>query len=432
MKIDTINLKTHNLGQLNTGHKILKMSHKLLALIVVAWMSNGIFTYAMPFVPNFIRYGIFALWLGLAIFNRKRFLDKLIIETYPLLFFLFYLSLISLFVSYPSISIYKSSILYLLMIYSIFLYYFEDKYATFQKVLTGFLFVEFIFIGINTYLKLKEDPMIARYLATGFESAAQLTTIDNLKGLGGYSYFYALVPIILLSVYLLLNYSRKKLVFFTLAILLTTLLIDASYTTAILFTFVFILILLLNRIIKNHRFIVFFIIAGVIFILTQGVLSPLLINLATMSWMPEVVSIRLFELNSLFLNDVSSQSDLHGRLTRYLSSLEAFRHNFLTGISVNPINTYKSGEHSAWLDTLAYFGLFAILMFCFFVKAYKYTKNRLPSKVRGFYNIYWLYFVCLGFVNTLFFANIFTIWLLFLPIVLVIFFKESSKAGAPR
>lgn len=77
---------------------ILKLIHITLALIVIAWMNNGFFTYAMPYIPNIIRYGLYFAWFGLALVGNKKFAKTFIIQAWPLLLFCFYLIFISLFV----------------------------------------------------------------------------------------------------------------------------------------------------------------------------------------------------------------------------------------------------------------------------------------------------------------------------------------------
>ena len=94
----------------------------------------------------------------------------------------------------------SSEIPSLLMIYSIFLYYFDGKYRRFQKFLSVFLFLDCVVVAINTYSQLQMNPLIARYLAAGpgTEARERLLGTATFYGVGGYEYFYSLVSIILL------------------------------------------------------------------------------------------------------------------------------------------------------------------------------------------------------------------------------------------
>lgn len=407
---------------------IFKFIQMGLALIVIAWMNNGIFTYAMPYVPNFIRWGLFVAWFGLALTSNKKFAQTFVVQCWPILLFYFYILFISSFTKDLNVGVYIKSTSYLIMVYSIFLYYFGGNYRKYQKVLIAFLFLDCVFIAINTYMQLKINPLLARYLSTGTDTMERMLGTTVFYGVGNYGYFYALVSIILLLGFLFLNYSKRKLLALLLIFAFTALLIQASFTIAILFALIFLAFLVILRYTNKYTFVAIAMLGVMAFLLFQGMFASMFSQLADVKGISNEVSIRLSELAHFFSGDNIFGTDLYVRKNLYSQSMDAFANNILMGTSVTDSIVYSAGGHSAWLDLLAQFGLFSIPFFVFLFKAYQYSKKRVPKNFRPFVNVYWLYFVSLGFINTLLFANIYTIWFLFLPMVISSFLEISEKS----
>lgn len=414
------NIKANKASSNSTRLSILVL--KLLAFSTIAFLNYGILNYSIPYVPSYIRWGLFMAWLGLALISNKKFAQTFVTQCWPLLIFYLYILLLSLFIKKDNLDVYIKSISYLILIYSVFLYYFRNNYRIFQKVLIAFLFLDCVFIAINTYMQLQINPLLARYISTGTDT----TTI--FYGVGNYGYFYALVSIILLLGFLFLNHRKRKPLVFLLILAFTALLIQASFTIAILFTFIFLILLVILRYTNKHTFVAIAILGVMTLLIFQGTFASMFSQLAVVKGIPYEVSLRLNELaHFLSGNDVSG-TDLNIRQNLYSQSMDAFANNILIGISGTDSNAYSAGGHSAWLDLLAQFGLFSIPFFVFLYKAYQYSKKRVPKNLRPFVNVYWLYFICLGFINTLLFTNIFTIWFLFLPMALSLLFELSEKS----
>jgi len=411
---------------INTRLDILRLAKMALAFIVMTWLNYGTFTYAMPYIPNYIRWGLFLVWFVLALTSNKKFAKAFFVQCWPLLLFYFYMILISFFIE-KNISVYIKSISYLIMVYSIFLYYFSERYKKFQKFLCTFLFLDIIVIAINTYLQLQVNPMVARYLSTGIETRERLLGAETFYGVGSYGYFYSLVSIILLLGFLFLNYRKKKFLSLLLIFAFIGLLIQASFTIAILFTFSFLILLVVIRYTNKYIFIMITMLGIIILLIFPGIFPSIFGQLANIEGISYEVSVRFDEL-ALFLsgNDISG-TDVNGRLSLYLQSIDTFVNNVAIGTVAISSNIYKAGGHSAWLDLLANFGLFSIPFFVFLFKAYGYCKSKIPKKFKPFYEAYWLYYICLGFVNTLLFSNIYTVWFLFLPSFISSFFEIEKS-----
>lgn len=410
---------------IRSENNILAVIQMAFALLVIAWMNNGLFTYIMPYVPNYIRYGLYFMWLGFAIVTKKEFIGFLFVEVCPLLLFYFYIIFVYLFTD-ASLITYIKSITYLIIIYSIFLYYFNGENRRFQKILCGLLILDFIAVGINTHFQLKINPLMARYLATGTDTREMLLGNETFHGIGSYGYSYSLVAIILLLIFLFLNQSKRKFLLFLSIVLSLTLLIQFAFTIAIMFTLFYIVVLL---IIKNKNSTVvmgFLVIILFLIFLNMDYFASILTLFAEIQVIPYEVSVRLIELSDLFSGYDIFGTDLYSRQSLYLQSLDAFlNHVFIGTLSYDNI-IYAAGGHSAWLDLLATFGLCSTPFFIFLYKAYKYCIKGVPVAFRTFVNVYWLYFVSLGFINTLLFAPIFTVWFLFLPVFINECFNEEN------
>ena len=69
----------------NFALKLINTLQNIMALITIAWMSGGLFSYIIPYFPNFLRYDVFAAWLLLATIRKKGYLTRLIRYTCPLI-----------------------------------------------------------------------------------------------------------------------------------------------------------------------------------------------------------------------------------------------------------------------------------------------------------------------------------------------------------
>lgn len=404
---------------------VFSLAMAVLALIVIAWFNNGIFPFFFPYIPNYIRYGIYSVWLGLSLTSNKRYLSALVLQIWPLLLFFIYMIFISFFIE-VNLKVYIKSIAYLIMLYSIFLYYIDGKYRKIQKLLCGYIIVDYIIVGINTFLQLRNNPMIARYLSTGIETREILLGDALYPGVASYGYFYALVSIILLLGFIFLNYRKRSLLAIIAVVPAIALLIKGAFTMAIMFTLIFLILIIILKYTNQYTFILITLLGIISLLIFQGFFATILSRCAEIDWIPNPVSVRLNELAYFFFGHDISGTDFYYRIVFCLRSLEAFIHNFLAGTVINPTSIYSLGGHSAWLDLLATFGLFSIPFFIFLYKAYKYGKKRIPMNLRSFYNVYWLYFISLGLVNTLLFAPIYTIWFLFLPLYIKNYLKKKG------
>ncbi|WML41538.1 hypothetical protein RCG19_07780 [Neobacillus sp. OS1-2] len=407
---------------------IFKLFHLSLALIVIAWLNNGTFTFIMPYVVNYLRWGLFFVWFGLAILNRRTFLKTIILQLWPLLLFNLYLIIISGFVE-NELGVYIKSISYLMIVYSIFLFYVDEKNKWLQKCLIVFLFLDTIIVAINTHNAIKANPLIARLLATGGETRDILIGTDTFYGIGTYGYFYSLGSLILLFCFAFFTFRKNRYLQILIIIAFMALLIEASFTIAILLTSLFLFIIIILKATNKYVLISILILGLTILLTLQGAIASLFEALANINGISNVVSVRFIELSQFFSGNNISGSDMNIRNQLYYQSLEAFINNIMTGTVFTSNSMFRAGGHSAWLDLLANFGLFSIPFFIFLIKAYNYCNSKVPLKYKPLVRIYWLYYVLLGFINTLFASNIFITWFFLLPLSIVAFFDLKSTKG---
>lgn len=412
------------------GLEFFKLMHKVLAFVVILWLNNGLFTYIMPYFPNILRWGSFAIWFGMAILFKPKFTKTFIAQCWPLLLFFLYVLISSIFFKESYLSMYIKNFTYLLMVYSIFLYYFDDRYKKWMKNIVIFLSIDYIFIAINTYLHLKENPQLARILSTSLETQALFlgNAASNYNAVGSFAYFYGLVPIMLLLGYLFLNKYKNRLLSLIVLICLIIVTIKASFTMAILFVFVFLAASIAVKHINKFYLILMLPFMILLMALLQRPVGMLFKKLSNVSSVSSVVSDRLFEISNLLLY-TNITGDLLVRLDLYTESLDAFVHNLIFGITIPYTHGLKEGGHSTWLDLFALFGIFAFFFILFIIKAYKYSYYYTSDAFKPYVRLYWVYFACLGIVNTLLFSNLFTVWLLFIPFFIKTYFgnKENTK-----
>lgn len=408
------------------GLHFLNLIHFCLALFVLAWMNNGFFSYISPYFPGFLRWLLYIAWLGLAVMKSGTYFSTLIKHTWPLVLFIAYISIVSFFSDEMYLSIYISSFFYLVFIYSIFLYYFQKGYTNFLKVIIVYIFTEYIFLAINSFIKLQQNPLLSRILTADSGTIESNLGISRLAGVGTYAYFYSAVAIII-SLFFLLFYTKlNKIIVMVSLVLFIGVLIKSSFTLALLFTIIFTLILLLIRFTKNPVFTIPFLSLIIIMLQVNGYFVALFVRLSKISFISPEVSIRFLEIVDFLSGKKIEGSDLASRLDLYNKSLQAFGHHILTGTSLFKNTIYIAGDHSAWLDLLARFGLVSILLFIFLYKVYAYTMKSIAPKYKVLVRIYWIYFIILGIVNTLFFASIFVVWILFLPIAISVIQKKTE------
>lgn len=396
-----------------------KNFHFLLALIVVLWMNSGFFAYVIPYFPSVLIVSLYFIWFLIAIFDHNYLA---LVAKQMCFLFLFYGAVLFFYLfnfSFPEIyskNYYPLNIFFLIILYSIFLYYYNNNYSKFRKIIVITLTADYTLIYLKTTFLLTRYPDISRILSMGvdFEGLGSELT----KGVGNYSYFYGLVAIILFTVFAFIRSSRYRLILFITIIFLFKILIDASFTTSIILCLLFILVLVIKLYFPQYFWISLASLSLLLFV-SMPFVADIFEVLAKTEWFSLDVSGRLIEMSDIFSKvEINPNSDSGTRIECYSISINTIQNNFiLSTFSDEPFDRLHGG-HSAWLDTIALYNVCGLFLFIFLIDAFNHIYNNIHSQHKVIVNILWIYFIVLGLINTLLFSPIFVVWFIYLPFIL--------------
>lgn len=280
-------------------NKILLAFHTVLAIILLLWANGGIYTYVSSYIPSILLGGIYGLWILISILAKKNYMEHLIKYLSPLIFFILILKVSSIYANNINLDIYFSNLLYIIIISSISIFYIDLRSTKINKVLIMVLLIDIIYVGINTYIYLINNPLLARYLSTGSDIKEEFLGNIAYSGIGDYTYFYSIVMIVLALVnYLFVkNNKASKVVLIITIIFFALLIIQAQFTIAILLLVIFITLMILNNVlskVKNKDIIILGIL--VIFLLVMIYLPNILKSIYNLEKIPNEIRIRIEEI----------------------------------------------------------------------------------------------------------------------------------------
>ena len=294
----------------------------------------------------------------------------------------------------------------------------------------------FIFyLGINlitcytTYTGCLRFPMASRELAMGNATASPFYYIYLNANIGGFNFVYMMVLFLILSICTIKNYkqlSKKYLRFifsivFFIGIILA--IIAAEYTTAILISFVILLLLFEKRKFNFKRI---FVLGGGL-LLAFWLFKPLVADgLMTIADNVESLNVshRLTDLSlSIEGKHTSENSDLDARGDLYMKSISSF-----INCPIGNWNFKGMGGHSYIFDALAKYGLLGLLLMIisFRIIYANYVKPLQGTFIYGYAVISFLICLVLATLN----PKVFTDFMLFvLPLYALLF---SNKANIKK
>lgn len=207
-------------------------------------------------------------------------------------------------------------------------------------------------------------------------------------------------------------------------VLFSIFLVRAQFMTAIILAllgFVFVVFY------KNKRVFRFLIGVGFAFALFLLFL-PSIIDLLNNNRKYYDISYRLEEIQSLLSGNEQDATDIGARQNLSMLSLETFFRNPIFGVnhqltSDRHVIQQGVGNHAAWPDSLALYGIFALLLFYFLHDTLKRQKNDMGSKLTM------VLFIVLGFLNPLlFFHQMFSAFL-YIPLLYQLFLDIPEEVG---
>lgn len=392
-------------------------AHGALALIVIAWLNTGVAAQAVSQVPGWARWALLSGWLVIALLRDPAYGSRLVWLGWPVIFLLGYGFVVQA-LGGVSLVPYLYGLAYLGAVVAIYVYYAEPRLRPLQIALIGFLVIDYVIVGVNTFRSLGTDPMLARYLATSAETRAEVLEGQQYFGVGGYAYAYVLGAVVVMAGALALYRRRGRVLSLIVAGAAALLVVRASFAIAIVLAVCVLAALVVSRPLAG-RSKMLSLVAGLAAIGAVATFSgPLLEAMARADWMPSLVAARLQELSGTLSGASGGPGFLLGsRLSLYGDSVETFTRFPVFGGAASPDAAIVVGGHSSWLDLLAVFGLPAVVLVVFLVRAFKVSAAHVGVDGRAALAAVWVYFLLLGLVNPLLFANLLLAWFLGLPLL---------------
>lgn len=379
---------------------------------------------------------LFYIWLLSVLLAKPRVVFKILnqVHYYSLFIFLLFLFL-GLSYSNGVFTSIKGIGAFIQVLAPIFMYEFYSKFLS-KKTVRNLIVITlgiYIYYSIKTILYLELNPLAAREMVS-------IGVDDSLLIGGGFSLAYGFAILIPVLVYLASNYLKfEEEIFisklFTRVLIFSTIIIFTVTIYQSMFAISFLLMLFgslyafieMNKVRKKNKTFIFSVILLVAFILlSANLLMPLLQNyLASLN---TVISNKLLVL--LNLSDYANIEDtgsLGARLHLYMNSFYIWLENPFLGVAYKyDFNTIKMiaigmGAHSEWLDLLAKYGIFSILLMTYIFKAkkvYKYNQG---------YKLGFILFIILGFLNPIYIFNIFFIVFFYTPLLDDYFFSFQNN-----
>ena len=163
-------------------------------------------------------------------------------------------------------------------------------------------------------------------------------------------------------------------------------------------------------------------VAALLFVFLFVAFSDTLIQITDENDMT-AVSQRLEEIQHITARNAEEAQDFSYRQDLTRTSFETFLEHPLFGVhykyeSINEAKLLSIGNHAEWVDSLAKYGLFGILLIYFIIKVILKQKRLIDT------NIHYLLFIVLVFFNPIFsFYMVFTVFA-YLPLLRYVCFEE--------
>ena len=398
--------------------------HMFLSVLTILWINNGIFSYINVHIPTIVNIAIFAMWFLMSAMSRKRYIfDYIINIKYLLLFFTLLLFVNFSFSSVVDVSYYLKSTVFLMVIYSLFLYYNFYKEFKYQKFIFGLLMFDYIYIGINTFFKLIQNPGLSRTLSMSEEKIERILGLgaSSFLAIGNYSFVYSLVFVGLFFAFKMV-FGKKKyyIIPYTATFLL---MLNMQFTIALMLLPLFTLMLLIIRVNKNNLILAMNISFIAVLSIVIAVFLPDILIFAS-NYMPYRVQDKFIELAYFLMGSDIVGTDFNIRLSTYIYSIESFIGNMLFGALSG---RGKIGGHATWLDFLGAFGLLSLPIYIFFINSYKKITKKIQGVSVQYIKVCWLYFLLLGLINTVYIPRILLTIFIFVPFAAQIHEEKTDK-----
>lgn len=262
-------------------------------------------------------------------------------------------------------------------------------------------------IGINLY------PGICRALTNATEKDNTVMSLAKQYNIGGFSFIYTIVLLIPLGVYLFKNKLFNRILVGCIVAMMVLMVLNAGFTTAILFTALSAILFLLEKSFSIKKLIGIAIVALILILPSMNVVGGLLMNLSD-NIENRTVALRLYDLGASFKGEETGKnSDLDGRIEHYSEDINNFIEHPLLG-------SLTSTGHSFVLDNISLYGLLGIIfLIIVFSSLYRcYIRPYKFSIAYGYLFVVFILQVGLAVLNPLLYLEVFVI---VIPLMLYVF-----------
>ena len=402
--------------------------HIALGAFLILWLDAGTATSALSATSPIVKFGAVALWTALAAARSAPFLTDFVKTNALLAVMAFVILLYS--EKIEGSGQYLQGIAYLGVAFSLFCFYGRPQYERERNILLLVLVIDLAITGFRTLIALQANPLVSRYLATTPEIRFEIYGEENFDGLGGYAFAYALASILLLLLFFVTRSKRKALILIVLA-LGSLLLIDMAFATAILLTAVLGGAFLIRDLIPQ-TWVKALAFAVLLLGWASGLYTYMLRSAANLASLTPEVQVRLVELAQFLDGNPLPGSDLASRFALWDTSILTLLASGPLGLAGTVTADSAIGGHSQWLDLLAAYGLYSIILVMYFILAWRATTALLDSTALAAVRRAWLLLLLIGLVNTVLFSVIVLVWMFLVPSLAAWLSSrlDASKAGA--
>ncbi|MBM6737699.1 hypothetical protein [Faecalicatena fissicatena] len=391
----------------------IKSAHLILGFFVILWLNAGNFTYIVDSIPSFMKLFVAIIWFGLSCYRRKTYLYYFLKTSLLMIGFVAIIFSSMLLERRAYYNLYFQAFLYIIIIFALFSYYFYFGEKKELNLICKVYMADMIIVLFHTFFELINNPILVRAISTSAESQELLLNAEIPNGIGGYSFCYALVFIMILFT-LSDGYLKNHKIFKgILCISVLIFLFQAQITLAfIIYVIILLMSVFLSKIhtrIQLVKKILLTLLVVSILIQYQNILQWL-IGIADESMAQRLEELLVFFQTSGRVTGSDSQS----RLELYQISLQAFLQNPIVGNWGNR----PFGCHSSFLDMLAAYGCFGVIGIVGFIRPLFLAKKRLIGKNKKALIYTLIIFSMLACINVVHVSQITLAVVLIIPITL--------------
>lgn len=390
-----------------------KSVHLILGFFIILWLNAGNFTYIVDSIPSFIKLLVAIMWFGLSCYRRKSYLYYFLKTSLLMIVFVGIIFSSMLLERSGYYNLYFQAFLYIIIIFALFSYYFYFGEKKELNLICKVYMADMIIVLFHTFFELINNPILVRAISTSAESQELLLNAEIPNGIGGYSFCYALVFVMIIFT-LSDGYLKKHKIYKSiLCVSVLIFLFEAQITLAFI---VYIIILLMSAFLSTiHtraqliKKILLILLVISILIQYQNILQWL-IGIADESMGQRLEELLIFLQTSGHVTGSDSQS----RLELYQVSLQAFLQNPIVGNWGNR----PFGCHSSFFDMLAAYGCFGFIGMAGLVRPLFLAKKRLVEKNKKVIIYTLIIFSILACINVVHVSQIVLAVILIIPITL--------------